>query len=185
MSTNTWTIDTAHSGASFSLKHMMVATVRGNFAGLEGAINFDEASPEHSSVEVRIPIASITTGMEARDQHLRSRDFFAAEEFPFMVFKSTAIVPDGASFKIHGDLIIRDVTRPVVLETTLGGIVPGMQGGRLAAFEAHTKIKRTDWGLNWNKAIETGGWVVGDEIRIDLDLEAVQAVEAAKVAVPV
>jgi len=179
MSMNTWTIDSGHSAASFSLKHMMVATVRGHLAGFSGAIDFDEAAPEHSSVEVRIPTATITTGMEARDNHLRSRDFFAAEEFPFVVFKSTGIEPDGDAFKIHGDLTIRDVTRPVVLETTLEGIVPGMQGGRLAAFEAHTKIKRADWGLNWNKAIETGGWLVGDEIKIDLDLEAV---EAAKVA---
>lgn len=176
---NTWTIDSAHSGASFSLKHMMVATVRGHVAGLAGAIDFDEAAPEHSSVEVRIPIATITTGMEARDNHLRSPDFFAAEQFPFVVFKSTGIEPDGDAFKMRGDLTIRDVTRPVVLETTLDGIVPGPQGGRLAAFEAHTKIKRADWGLTWNKAIETGGWVVGDEIRIDLDLEAVQTAKVA------
>jgi polyisoprenoid-binding protein YceI len=178
MGMNTWTINSAHSGASFSLKHMMVATVRGHVTGFVGAIDFDEAAPENSSVEVRIPTGTMTTGMEARDNHLRSRDFFAAEEFPFMVFKSTGIEPDGDAFKIHGDLTIRDATRPVVLETTFEGIVPGMQGGRLAAFEAHTKIKRADWGLNWNKAIETGGWVVGDEIKIDLDLEAI---EAAKV----
>lgn len=181
MSINTWTIDSAHSAASFSLKHMMVGTVRGRLSGIVGAIDFDEAAPEHSSVEVRIPIATLSTGQEARDQHLRSGDFFAAEEFPFMVFKSTGIEPDGDAFKIHGDLTIRDVTHPIVLETTLDGIVPGMQGGRLAAFEAHTKIKRADWDMDWNRAIETGGWVVGDEIKIDLDLEAV---EAAKVAVP-
>lgn len=176
---NTWTIDAAHSAASFSLKHMVVATVRGQLSGIEGAIEFDEAAPEHSSVEVRIPTASISTGQEARDQHLRSGDFFAAEEFPFMVFRSTGIEPDGDAFKLRGDLTIRDVTHPVTLETTLDGIVPGAQGGRLAAFEAHTRIKRADWGLTWNKALETGGWMVGDEIRIDLDLEAV---EAAKVA---
>ena len=181
MGMNTWTIDSAHSAASFSLKHMMVATVRGQLAGIQGAIDFDEAAPEHSSVEVRIPIATLSTGMVARDKHLRSGDFFAAEEFPFLVFKSTEIEPDGDAFKIHGDLTIRDVTRPVVLETTLDGIVPGMQGGRLAAFAAHTKINRADWGLDWNTAIETGGWVIGDEIKIDLDLEAV---EAARVAVP-
>ncbi len=176
---HTWAIDTAHSAASFSLKHMMVATVRGQLAGIEGAIDFDEAAPEHSSVEVRIPTATITTGMDARDQHLRSPDFLAAEEFPFMVFKSTGIEPDGDAFKVHGDLTIRDVTRPVVLDTTLDGIVPGMQGGRLAAFEAHTRIKRADWGMTWNKALETGGWVVGDEIRIDLDLEAVEPAQVA------
>jgi polyisoprenoid-binding protein YceI len=178
MGTNTWTIDPAHSGASFSLKHMMVATVRGHLAGLAGAIDFDEAAPEKSSVEVRIPTATIATGMEARDVHLRSRDFFAVEEFPFVVFKSTAIEPEGEAFKIHGDLTIRDVTRPVVLDSTFEGIVPGVQGGRLAAFEAHARIKRADWGLTWNKAIEAGGWAVGDEVRIDLDLEATQATKA-------
>jgi polyisoprenoid-binding protein YceI len=175
MTMHTWTIDPAHSGASFSLKHMIVATIRGQLGGFEGKIEFDEAAPEHSSVEVRIPTATISTGMEARDNHLRSGDFFDAEKFPFMVFKSTGITPDGDAFKIRGDLTIRDVTHPVVLETTLEGIVPGMQGGRLAAFEAHTRIKRADWGLNWNKAIESGGWVVGDEIKIDLDMEAVEA----------
>lgn len=172
---NTWTIDSAHSGASFSLKHMMVATVRGQFAGLAGVIDFDEAAPENSSVEVRIPAASITTGMDVRDTHLRSHDFLATDEFPYVVFKSTGIEPDGDAFKIHGDLTIRDVTRPVVLDSTLEGIVPGAQGGRLAAFEAHARIRRADWGLTWNKAIETGGWMLGDEIRIDLDLEAVEA----------
>jgi polyisoprenoid-binding protein YceI len=181
MGMNTWASDTAHSAASFSLKHMVVATFRGQLADIEGAIDFEEAAPEHSSVEIRIPTATITTGMEARDQHLRSPDFFAAEEFPFMVFNSTGIEPDGEAFKVHDELTIRDVTRPVVLDTTLDGIVPGMQGGRLAAFEAHTRIKRADWGMTWNKALETGGWVVGDEIRIDLDLEAV---EASPVAVP-
>jgi polyisoprenoid-binding protein YceI len=179
MSTHTWTIDSAHSAATFSLKHMMVATVRGNLAGLAGTIDLDEAAPENSTVEVRIPTTTINTGMEARDAHLRSGDFLAADTYPFMRFKSTAIEPDGDAFRIHGDLTIRDVTKPVVLESTFEGIVPGMQGGRLAAFEAHAKIKRADWGLTWNKAIETGGWVVGDEIRIDLDLEAV---EASKVA---
>ena len=179
MGTHTWTIDSAHSGATFSLKHMMVATVRGNLAGLAGTIDLDEAAPENSTVEVRIPTTTINTGMEARDAHLRSGDFLAADEYPFMLFKSTTIEPDGDAFRIHGDLTIRDVTKPVVLESTFEGIVPGMQGGRLAAFEAHAKIKRADWGLTWNKAIETGGWVVGDEIRIDLDLEAIEASRVA------
>lgn len=181
MGMNTWTIDSAHSGASFTVKHMMVATVRGHLGGLVGTIDFDEAAPEKSSVEVRIPTATLSTGMEARDDHLRSGDFFAADKFPFMVFKSTAIQPEDNGFKILGDLTIRGVTRPIALETTLEGIVPGSGAGRLAAFEAHTRIKRSDWGLNWNKAVETGGWVVGDEIKIELDLEAT---EAAKVVAP-
>lgn len=99
-----------------------------------------------------------------------------------MVFKSTAIEPNGDAFKIHGDLTIRDVTRPVVLESTLEGTIPGAQGGRLAAFEAHAKIKRADWGLTWNKAIEAGGWAVGDDIKIDLDLEATHPAKAVPTA---
>lgn len=184
MATHTWTIDPAHSAASFSLKHMLVATVRGHMAGLEGKIEFDEAAPERSSIEVRIPTASINTGVDARDNHLRSADFFDTERFPYMVFKSTDVTADGDNFQIRGDLTILAATHPVVLETTFEGIVPGAQGRRLAAFEAHTRIKRGDWGLTWNKAIETGGWMVGDEIRIDLDMEAVEASPPVEVASP-
>ena len=174
----TWNIDSAHSGVDFSVKHMMVATVRGDLAGIEGVIDFDEAQPTHSTVEVRIPTASVNTGMTARDAHLRSADFFDAERFPYMTFKSTAIVPAGDAFRISGDLTIRDVTRPIVLDTTIEGVAPGLQGGRLAGFEGHTKIRRSDWGLTWNKALETGGWAVGDEIGIVLDLEATEAPSA-------
>jgi polyisoprenoid-binding protein YceI len=176
----TWSIDSAHSSVGFSVKHMMVATVRGDFAGVEGVIHFDEAEPTHSSVQVRIPTASINTGMATRDEHLRSGDFFDAEHFPFLTFKSTGIAADGDAFKVRGDLTIRDVTRPVVLDATIDGIAPGMKGDRLAGFEAHTKIRRTDWGLTWNKTLETGGLLVGDEVRIVLDLEATEAAGAGK-----
>lgn len=168
----TWNIDSAHSSVGFSVKHMMVATVRGDFTGVEGVIHFDEADPTHSSVEVRIPTESVNTGMELRDEHLRSADFFDAKHFPFLTFRSATIAAAGDEFKIGGDLTIRDVTRPVVLDATIDGITPGMEGGRLAGFEAHTKIRRADWGLTWNKALEAGGMVVGDEIKIVLDLEA-------------
>jgi polyisoprenoid-binding protein YceI len=161
---------------------MMVAIVRGDLAGVEGVIEFDEAEPAHSSVEVRIPTASVNTGVASRDDHLRSADFFDTGHFPFMIFKSTRIDPDGDAYKIRGDLTIRDVTRPVVLDTTIEGIAPGLQGGRLAGFEAHAKIRRADWGLTWNKALETGGWVVGDEIKIVLDLEATEAPSAPRSA---
>ena len=113
----TWNIDSAHSGVDFSVKHMMVATVRGDLAGIEGVIDFDEAEPARSAVEVRIPTASVNTGVASRDAHLRSADFFDAEHYPFMTFKSTGIDPDGDAYKIRGDLTIRDVTRPVVLDT--------------------------------------------------------------------
>ena len=133
----TWNIDPAHSGVDFSVKHMMVATVRGDLAGIEGVIDFDEAQPTRSSVEVRIPTASVNTGMTARDVHLRSADFFDAERFPYMTFKSTAIVPAGDAFRISGDLTIRDVTRSIVLDATIEGVAAGLQGSRLAGFEGH------------------------------------------------
>jgi polyisoprenoid-binding protein YceI len=183
MATHTWTIDPVHSAASFSLKHMLVATVRGHMARLEGKIEFDEAAPERSSIDPH-PEASINTGVEARDNHLRSADFFDTERFPYMVFKSSDVTADGDKFQIRGDLTILAATHPVVLETTFEGIVPGAQGRRLAAFEAHTRVKRADWGLTWNKAIGAGGWLIGDEIRIDLDIEAVEASPPVEVASP-
>ncbi|HEY5519620.1 MAG TPA: YceI family protein [Candidatus Limnocylindrales bacterium] len=176
----TWNIDSAHSSVGFSVKHMMVATVRGDFTGVEGVIHFDEAEPTRSSVQVRIPTESVNTGMAVRDEHLRSADFLDAKQFPFLTFKSATIAAAGDAFKIGGDLTIRDVTRPVVLDATIDGIAPGMKGDRLAGFEAHTKIRRADWGLTWNKALEAGGMVVGDEVSIVLDLEATEIAGAGK-----
>lgn len=176
----TWQIDLAHSNVSLAVKHMMVTTVRGSMAIKDGTLDIDEQHPERSTVEVRLDAASINTGVQPRDVHLRSADFLDAETFPHLTFRSLAIDKRGDDHRLHGDLTIRDVTRPVALDLEFGGVVPNMQGGRRAAFSATTKINREDFGLTWNMALEQGGWLVGKEIRIEIDLAAVDAVEAVE-----
>jgi polyisoprenoid-binding protein YceI len=169
---STWQIDTAHTVVSFTGKHMMITKVRGIFKGVTGTIEFDEADPARSAVEVTIPAATVETGMEARDNHLRSADFLDVERYPTLTFQSTAIERKGDRWAITGDLTIRGVTRPVVLATEALGVVTGMDGRRHAGFEATTKIKRSDWGLTWNVGLEAGGWLVSDEISIELEVAA-------------
>jgi polyisoprenoid-binding protein YceI len=177
----TWTLDPAHSSVTFSAKHMMVTTVRGSMKirDFELAADFDQ--PETSKVRVSLDAASIDTGQEARDQHLRSEDFLKTEEFPTIDFVSTRIVRRGDdSGELHGDLTIRGVTRPVVMDAEFSGIVPNMQGGQRAAFSARTKINREDFGLTWNVALESGGFLVSKDIKIEIDLAVVSSIEAAK-----
>lgn len=169
---STWTLDTAHTVVSFTGKHMMITKVRGIFEGVSGTIVFDEADPTRSSVVASIPAASVDTGMEARDNHLRSADFLDAEQYPTLEFRSTRIERAGDHYTITGDLTIRGTTRPVTLDASYLGIVPGMRGGRHAGFEATTTIKRSDWGLAWNVGLEAGGWLVSDEIAIELEVAA-------------
>lgn len=171
---STWTLDTAHANVEFSVKHMMITTIRGRFQQFEVEVDFDEQVPERSSVVARIVAASLTTNQEQRDGHLKSADFLDAEKYPELLFKSTGIQKVSASdYRITGDLTIKDQTRSVVLDTEILGIVPHMQGGRIAAFSADTKISRKDWDLTWNMALESGGWLVGDEIRIHIESELV------------
>lgn len=169
---STWQIDTAHTVVSFTGKHMMITKVRGIFKDVTGTVEYDEADPARSSVEVAIPASTIETGMEARDNHLRSADFLDVESHPALTFRSTSIEPRGDRWAITGDLTIRGVTRPVVLDTEALGVVQGMDGRRHAGFAAATKIKRSDWGLTWNVGLEAGGWLVSDEISIELDVAA-------------
>jgi polyisoprenoid-binding protein YceI len=138
---STWTLDPAHSQIEFAVKHMMVTTVRGQFRKFTVEVDFDEAHPERSSVTANIDASSVDTGMEARDAHLRSADFFDAETYPELSFRSTGIQASGDGYKIDGDLTIRGETRPVSLDAEIGGVVPNLQGGRRAAFDATTKIK--------------------------------------------
>ncbi len=168
----TWQLDTAHTVVSFTGKHMMITKVRGFFKNVTGTIEFDEANPVNSRVEVVIPAATVETGMEPRDNHLRSADFLDAETYPTLTFVSTGIAPKGDRWAITGDLTIRGVTRPVVLDTEALGVVTGMDGRRHAGFEAATKIKRSDWGLTWNVGLEAGGWLVSDDITIELEVAA-------------
>jgi polyisoprenoid-binding protein YceI len=169
----TWKLDSAHTQINFSAKHMMVTTVRGTFHDVEGTIELDETDPTRSRGEFRVAAASVDTNFGARDAHLRSADFFDAETYPMITFSSTDIrqVKDDV-FEVIGDLTIRDVTKPATFTVELEGIVPGMGGGRHAGLSASTKLERDAWGLNWNVALEQGGWLVGKEIKLEIAIAA-------------
>lgn len=169
----TWKIDNAHTQINFSAKHMMVTTVRGTFHDVAGTIELDEGDPTRSRGEFRVGAASVDTNFGARDTHLRSADFFDAEAYPDITFVSTEIDQVGDDqFKVTGDLTIRDTTKPITFDVQLEGIVPGMSGARHAGLSATTKIARDDWGLNWNVALEQGGWLVGKEIKLEIAIAA-------------
>jgi len=170
----TWQLDPAHSAITVSAKHMMVSTVRAALAIRELDIAFDPEAPEGSRVSAVLDAASINTGVEARDAHLRSADFLDAETYPTITFRSTGIERRGDRWQLHGDLTIRDVTRPVTLDAEIGGLVPDMRGGRRAAFSAFAKIPREDWGLTWNVALESGGWLVSKQFTVEIDLAVVE-----------
>ena len=173
--TAVWSIDPSHSHVEFAVRHMMVATVKGRFAEVEGTIALDEANPASSRVEARIPAASIDTREPNRDAHLRSADFLDAENHPYLTFRSTRVESHGRGrFTVHGDLTIRGVTRPLAFEGEYLGTNTNPYGFRVAGFSASTRINRRDFGLNWNAALETGGVLVADEVKISLEVEAVQ-----------
>ena len=178
----TWTLDPAHSSVTFTTKHMMITTVRGSMKIADFDLMFDPDNHEASSVRVSLDTASIDTGQDARDQHLRSDDFLNTDEFPTIDFVSTRIERNGTSGsgKIHGDLTIRGTTHPVVLDAEFAGIVANMQGGERAAFSASTKIDRDAFGLTWNVALEQGGWLVSKDIEIEIEVAAVSSAEQAK-----
>ena len=169
----TWNLDPAHTQVAFSTKHMMVTTVRGTFHDVQGTIQLDETDPTRSRGEFRVRPASVDTGFAARDTHLRSPDFFDAETYPEIVFVSTAIEQVGDDrYRVTGDLTIKDTTKPVTFDVELDGIVPGMTGARHAGLSASTRIHRDDWGLNWNVALEQGGWLVGKDIKLEIAIAA-------------
>ena len=176
----TFDIDLAHSQVSFSAKHMMVTTVRGKFHDVEGTLRLDESNPTNSSAEIRISAASLATGNGQRDGHLRSADFFDAETHPTIAFRSTSIEQVGTSdFRISGDLTIQETTRPIVFDATFLGFYTSMQGTRRVGLSARTMINRKDWGLGWNVALETGGWLVGENVTIEVEIAADEAAPAA------
>jgi polyisoprenoid-binding protein YceI len=169
-----WAIDATHTNVEFSVRHLMIATVKGRFADVHGTILIDESDPTQSEIDVTIGAASIDTRMPQRDEHLRSADFFDVETFPSLTFKSRKVVPNGDGLKVTGDLTIRGVTKQVVLDVTSHGQQADPWGGQRAGFEAVGKIKRSDFGLTWNQALETGGVVVGDDVKISIDAELVK-----------
>lgn len=174
-SISTWTIDPVHSNVDFAVKHLMISTVRGQFRQFEATLYIDEANPENSRVEGSVDIASIDTGEPDRDAHLRSDDFFNAERFPKMSFRSKRLQMKGADeFKLTGDLTIRDVTREIELEGEFEGRVKDPWGNERIGLSAEGSISREEFGVHWNQALETGGWVVGDKVKISLHVAAVR-----------
>jgi len=186
-------IDAAHSGANFSVKHMMVSNVRGAFSKVTGTANIDEKDITKSTVEAVIDATTINTNEPKRDEHLKSPDFFDTAKYPTITFKSTKVEKAGQNLKVSGDLTMHGVTKPVVLDVE--GFTTEAKdpwGNTKRGGTATTKINRKDFGLGWNKVLETGGVAVGEEIAITLDLElnkkqapaATPAAPAAKPAAP-
>ena len=171
-----WSIDAAHSGVTFTVRHMVFTKVRGRFLKHRGTIVLDDANLEGSSVDVEIDAASIDTGIADRDAHLRSPDFFDVEKHPQLRFRSTRIVNVGdGTLRVIGLLTIRDVTREVILDAETAGRGTDPWGNERVGFAAKTTIDRKEFGLTWNKVLEAGGVLVGDRIDIELDVQAVRA----------
>ncbi len=175
----TWQIDPAHTRVQFSARHMMISTVRGEFNDFEGTVEFDEDNPSETTVDITVDMSSISTRDDKRDAHLKSPDFFDAEKYPKMTFKSTNVEATGdTTAKLTGDLTIKDVTKPVTLDVVYNGMAMSPWGQSAAGFEAKGILNRTDWGLTWNQVLETGGVLVGEEIKIELEVEIIKQAEA-------
>jgi polyisoprenoid-binding protein YceI len=175
--TSTWQIDPNHSLVEFSAKHLMITTVKGRFTTVSGTIEVDEQNPDRSRVEAEIASATLVTGAEQRDQHLRSPDFLDVEKFPTISFRSKRIQGTsknpGDEFRVTGDLTIHGTTREVTLDAVYEGTGKDPWGGERVSFSATTKIDRRDFGLTWNQALETGGVLVGNDIKISIEVQAV------------
>jgi polyisoprenoid-binding protein YceI len=178
-SITTWNIDAAHSTIEFAAKHMMITSVKGRLADAKGTITIDEAHPDRSTVTVEFDAASLDTRSEQRDQHLRSADFLDVEKFPTISFKSRRVEgarsEEGKSFKVVGDLTIHGVTREVTLDAVYEGAGKDPWGGSRVSFSASTKIDRREFGLVWNAALETGGVLVSNDIKVQIEVQAVRA----------
>ncbi len=174
----TWQIDSAHSHIYFTARHMMISKVRGQFESFSGEVNYDEENPTRTTVDIQIDAASLNTKEAQRDGHLKSPDFLDVANYPVVRFQSTKVEQTGAdSGKLYGNLTIRDITKPVVLDVEYAGQAQSPWGNISAGFSGSTTINRKDWGLNWNQALETGGVLVGDKIQIEIELELVKVAE--------
>jgi len=175
MAASTWNIDPSHSAIAFTVRHMVVSKTRGRFTKWSGQLRFDPEDPAASSVEVNIEPGSIDTADAQRDAHLRSPDFFDVEKFPGASFRSTKVEDRGGDrYRVTGDLTLRGVTRPVVLDVTYEGSGKDPWGGERAGFSASTSLERKQFGLEWNKALETGGLLVGEKVDLTLEIEAIK-----------
>jgi polyisoprenoid-binding protein YceI len=181
MALQQWDFDLVHSSIGFWVRHMMVSKVHGRFARWGGKLEFDEEAPSTSRVELEIEAASIDTQEPQRDAHLRSADFLDAEKFPTLSFESTSVQPAGeGKLRVRGELTIRGVTRPVVLEVEYSGRVADPWGGERAGFSARTTLNRKDFGLVWNQVLEAGQLLVGEKVEIAIEVELVRKAEAAR-----
>jgi polyisoprenoid-binding protein YceI len=177
-------IDNAHTQIQFAVRHMMISKVRGEFTKFSGSVELNVEQPERTTVDVAVDLASINTRDAQRDGHLRSADFFDVEKYPAMQFKSTNVqVLNKKQARLTGDLTIRDVTKPLTLDVEFVGSAKSPWGATSYGFAAKAKINREDWGLVWNVALETGGWLVGKDVEIEVDVELVQVAEAQPEAV--
>lgn len=179
---SSWRIDPAHSHVEFAVRHLMISSVKGAFGDVQGTVWVDESDPRTVLVDVVIQVASIDTRQEQRDAHLRSPDFFDAAKFPTITFRSRRAQgnPLEGDFRLTGDLTVRGITREVTLDVSPEGQLTDPWGEERAGFSAHAKIDRTDFGLTWNQALEAGGVLVGNEIKISIEVELIrQATPAA------
>jgi polyisoprenoid-binding protein YceI len=175
-----WTVDPNHTQVEFSAKHMGIMTVKGHITGVQATIDFDENDFTASSVAASIDPTTLTTNDERRDAHLKSPDFLNVEEFPTIAFTSNRIERAAHDrYTMSGELTIRGVTRPVNLDVVYSGQAKDPMGNMHAGFSAYTTINRKEWGLNWNMALETGGLLVGEDVKLALEVEAVKAAEVA------
>lgn len=173
-------IDPAHSSVQFSVRHLMISNVRGTFTGVKGTVAYDSNNPSATTVEAEIDSSTINTLEEKRDAHLKTAEFLDVEKFPAIKFHSTGVEKHGDGFKVTGDLTLHGVTKPVVL--TVEEVAPETKdpwGYTRVGASAKTKINRSDFGLTWNAALETGGFMIGDELKLDFELELVKEQSAA------
>jgi polyisoprenoid-binding protein YceI len=171
--TQIFTIDPIHTSVGFTVRHLMIAKVRGHFRSVAGTIEIPAGTDVPQAIEVTIDGSSIDTREPQRDEHLRSPDFLDVATYPMLTLRSTAISGSPSAFKIHGDLTIHGTTRPVVLDATFEGRATDPWGNLRAGYEATTTISRKDFGLTWNQVLEAGGVAVGDEVRIEISVEAI------------
>lgn len=175
-----YTVDPAHSSIGFTVRHAMVTNVKGTFTEHQGSLQLDGTDPSRSGASLDVQIASVDTGMQDRDAHLRGTDFFDAERFPLMTFRSTAAEQLGGDrYRVTGDLTIKDVTRPLAIDLEFNGAATDVYGNERVGFEGSAEILRSDWGLTWNAALETGGVMVSDKVRLTFDISAIKSAPQA------
>ena len=176
----TYTIDKNHSSIGFGITHLMVSTVRGTFTDTDGTIQFDPANPEATAAEVTIKSASINTQNADRDKHLSTADFFDVEKYPTITFKTKSVKKEGTEYLLTGDLTMHGVTKEITIPVVINGPVKGPKGNPIIGLSGQTKINRQDFGITWNKQLDQGGYMLGDDVAIEVNIEANIPVEAAK-----